>query len=172
MHDLYINSYKDEQVDFSKCSPCKIISKTTLNDKNRAINLIKNNQYAIVIMAGGNGSRLGFDGPKGCVKVGNRSLFQIYIDRLLKAQAKKGYYPTLPIALDIEPSNYVSNNGGWTKENLTRVCNIVLDGLKDLGYYPMLYTIYSVLDIPLNYSSHKSSNKCLPAEKEKIRRPN
>ena len=69
-----------------------------------------------------------------------------HIDRLLKQEARKGHYPTLPIALDIEPSNYVSNNGGWNRSNLTRVSTIVLDGLENLGYYPMIYTGYSVLD--------------------------
>jgi len=69
-----------------------------------------------------------------------------HIDRLLKAEKAKGHYPTMPIALDIEPSNYVSNNGGWTKSNLTNVATIVLDGLAKLGYYPMIYTGYSELD--------------------------
>lgn len=63
-----------------------------------------------------------------------------HIDRLLKEQMKKGYYPTLPIALDMEYSDYVKNNGGWNSNNLTNVATIILDGLKDLGYYPMIYT--------------------------------
>lgn len=69
-----------------------------------------------------------------------------HIDRLLKAQKAKGYYPTLPIALDIEPSSYVQNKGAWTKSNLTNVATIVLDGLANLGYYPMIYTGYDELD--------------------------
>lgn len=69
-----------------------------------------------------------------------------HIDRLLKAQAKKGYYPTMPIALDIEPTSYVQNHGGWNRTNLTNVATIVLDGLAKLGYYPMIYTGYSELD--------------------------
>ena len=73
-----------------------------------------------------------------------------HIDRLLKAQAKKGYKPTMPIALDIEPTSYVKNNGGWNKTNLTNVATIVLDGLKNLGYYPMIYTGYSELDSMLS----------------------
>ena len=69
-----------------------------------------------------------------------------HIDRLLKEQRAKGYYPTLPIALDIEPSSYVQNKGAWTKANLTNVATIVLDGLAKLGYYPMIYTGYDELD--------------------------
>lgn len=30
-----------------------------------------------------------------------------HIDRLLKQEARKGHYPTLPVALDIEPTDYV-----------------------------------------------------------------
>lgn len=69
-----------------------------------------------------------------------------HIDRLLKEQRAKGYYPSLPIALDIEPSSYVQNKGAWTKSNLTNVATIVLDGLAKLGYYPMIYTGYYELD--------------------------
>ena len=69
-----------------------------------------------------------------------------HIDRLLKEQRAKGYYPTLPIALDMEPSSYVQNKGAWTKANLTNVATIVLDGLAKLGYYPMIYTGYDELD--------------------------
>ena len=68
-----------------------------------------------------------------------------HIDRLLKAQAAKGYYPTLPVALDMEYTDYVKNNGGWNSSNLTNVATIILDGLKNLGYYPMIYTGYSEL---------------------------
>ena len=78
-----------------------------------------------------------------------------HIDRLLKAQAKKGYYPTMPIALDIEPTDYVKNKGAWTKANLTNVATIVLDGLAKLGYYPMIYTGYSELDGMLSDHIHK-----------------
>ena len=68
-----------------------------------------------------------------------------HIDRLLKAERAKGHYPTLPIALDMEYSDYVKNNGGWNSKNLTNVATIILDGLKSLGYYPMIYTGYSEL---------------------------
>ncbi|MBR0028253.1 MAG: hypothetical protein IJP58_06375 [Clostridia bacterium] len=69
-----------------------------------------------------------------------------HIDRLLKEQRAKGYYPKLPIALDIEPTSYVQSKGGWTKANLTNVATIILDGLAKLGYYPMIYTGYDELD--------------------------
>ena len=74
-----------------------------------------------------------------------------HIDRLLKEQKAKGYLPTLPIAIDIEPTDEVQNKGGWTSTNLTNVATIVLDGLKDLGYYPIIYTGYEELAMMNNH---------------------
>lgn len=68
-----------------------------------------------------------------------------HIDRLLKEQKAKGYLPTMPIAIDIEPNDTVQNKGGWNSSNLTNVATIILDGLKNLGYYPMIYTGYDEL---------------------------
>lgn len=74
-----------------------------------------------------------------------------HIDRLLKEQKAKGYLPTLPVAIDIEPTDTVKNKGGWTSSNLTNVATIVLDGLKNLGYYPMIYTGYDELAMMNNH---------------------
>ena len=74
-----------------------------------------------------------------------------HIDRLLKEQKAKGYLPSLPIAIDIEPTDSVQNRGGWTSSNLTNVATIVLDGLKKLGYYPMIYTGYDELAMMNNH---------------------
>lgn len=68
-----------------------------------------------------------------------------HIDRLLKAQKAKGYLPTMPIAIDIEPNNTMTKNGAWTSSNLTNIATIILDGLKNLGYYPIIYTGYEEL---------------------------
>ena len=74
-----------------------------------------------------------------------------HIDRLLKEQKAKGYLPTLPIAIDIEPTDTVKNKGGWTSSNLTNVATIVLDGLKSRGYYPIIYTGYEELAMMNNH---------------------
>ncbi len=55
-----------------------------------------------LILAGGQGTRLGFDGPKGCVELrvdGGKSLFQIHFEKI----AKKG--PGLSIAVMTSPLN-------------------------------------------------------------------
>ena len=57
----------------------------------------KNGEYAVVTMAGGQGTRLGYDGPKGTylLEYGiNKSLFEIQCDKLKHIYNMSGVYPT------------------------------------------------------------------------------
>ena len=52
-------------------------------------NLIRQGKVGVVILGGGQGSRLGFDGPKGVYNVGlpsQKSLYHILTERFLRAQ--------------------------------------------------------------------------------------
>ena len=69
-----------------------------------------------------------------------------HVDRLLRAERKKGHYPALPVALDVEPSDYVEENGGWNSKNINNVTTVFLNAIQKRGYYPMLYTGYEELD--------------------------
>ena len=63
-----------------------------------------------------------------------------FADKLIKAQIAKGYKPLLPIAIDIERAGY--DSGDYTAKNLTAAASGWIQGMKKLGYYPMIYTGY------------------------------
>lgn len=62
----------------------------------RGRQIIESGKYAIVTMAGGQGTRLGHSGPKGTFKLSlkdkDRYIFEIFIDYLKQAHAKYGIY--------------------------------------------------------------------------------
>ena len=96
--NLYINSKKNEDLSDVKISPLSHIEKETLTEKelNYYIQIgeaiIKNNQVAVVTMAGGQGTRLGYKGPKGTymlnLKPIKKSLFQIIAENIIETNNK------------------------------------------------------------------------------------
>ena len=94
---LYENAKKP--VDFGNVTiePIEYIdkSKLTVNEtkkyKDIGIDAIKSNKYAVVTMAGGQGTRLGHTGPKGTFDMGlesHKSLFELLCDTLKRARAE------------------------------------------------------------------------------------
>jgi UDP-N-acetylglucosamine pyrophosphorylase len=60
--------------------------------------LLRGGRVAVVIVAGGQGTRLGFDGPKGCYPIGpvtDRTLFQIHCERVAALGRRFGVTPPL-----------------------------------------------------------------------------
>lgn len=100
MNSLYINSYKDEVLDVSNVSGLRCISKMSddeeQNYKKAGEKIVNAGSYAIVILAGGNGSRLGFAGPKGCLEltVGGKSfsLFELFVGQVKDYAEKTGVF--------------------------------------------------------------------------------
>ena len=67
----------------------------------------------------------------------------------------RGKKPLLPVAIDIEDADgYHQRHGGWNLKNIDRACRIFLEGVRDAGYYPMLYTGFEEVE---NYISEAVS---------------
>ena len=110
MKRLYVNSYTDEECDITKISPLPIVNKnndyTELGEE-----VIRNNQYGIVLLAGGNASRLGVDIPKGCFKLHIHdkeiSIFETYINQLKETYNKYNIYINLYIMTNDENNDEI-----------------------------------------------------------------
>lgn len=90
---LYKNSFNYKHTDLKEVSPLNHIEKNSLSSDELEYYTkignqeLKNNTFAVVTMAGGQGSRLGYKGPKGTymldLKPNKKSLFQIMAEDIL-----------------------------------------------------------------------------------------
>ena len=92
-----------------------------------------------------------------CEKAGVPWGTYLYSYALSVAQAKsevehvkrllRGKLPTLPVAIDIEDADgYHARNGGWNFKTINAVTKTFIEGIREAGYYPMLYTGFEELD--------------------------
>ena len=96
INSLYNNTKKQVDVEENKISPIEYLDKDKLNGYYKGFyetgeKAIKEGKLAAVTMAGGQGTRLGHDGPKGTFDIGldsHKSLFELLSDSL-KEQGKK-----------------------------------------------------------------------------------
>ena len=102
--DLYEKSMVNTTIDKKDISPLQYIDKENLSEdeKNNFIkigeNVIKNHSFAVVTMAGGQGTRLGYKGPKGTYELNfkprKKSLFELIAEDLKRNNEK--YNTTIP----------------------------------------------------------------------------
>jgi len=98
--ELYKNlKIKEENL---KCeiAPIESIDKERITDSELkeleeiGLNIIKQNKYAVITLAGGQGTRLGWNGPKGTYKLANgKYIFQILAEKFKTFENKYGTYP-------------------------------------------------------------------------------
>ena len=96
--ELYENTKKEIEFKESKIEPIKYLDKETLTEKQRkrydelGEKIIRSGKYAVVTMAGGQGTRLGHTGPKGTFKLDvygkGKYLFEILTENLKSANQK------------------------------------------------------------------------------------
>lgn len=83
---------KQQRVIFSNMSvccrwACENLSLVTLSLLSVGLEAIRRGTVAALVLSGGQGSRLGFDGPKGMYKVGlpsGKSIFQLMAERIIR----------------------------------------------------------------------------------------
>lgn len=115
LNKLYVNSFKNKVIEKNRIKPIDYYSIFDLSqqEKEEYINLgksiIANGKLAVITLAGGMGSRLGFKGPKGTYELQltpdekRKSLFEFICDKLKYANEK--YNSCIPWYIMTSPSN-------------------------------------------------------------------
>ncbi len=98
------------------------LNNTSSNDeaRERGEEAIRAGKVAVILVAGGQGTRLGFDLPKGMYRIGplsSRTLFEMHVDRLRAVM--KRYHASIPLyimtspATDAKTRMFFSDNDGF-----------------------------------------------------------
>jgi UDP-N-acetylglucosamine/UDP-N-acetylgalactosamine diphosphorylase len=85
--------------------PVPVIGADTPEARRRGEDALRRGEVAVLLVAGGQGSRLGFDHPKGMFPVGpvsNKSLFQIHAEKVLALRRRYG--KPLPLLVMTSPA--------------------------------------------------------------------
>lgn len=88
-------------------TPSRAILEKTNSNYLLGESLLRENKVGLLLLSGGQGSRLGFSGPKGCMplpKLQKRTLFSILLSKCKELQQNLGVQ--LPIAIMTSPTNY------------------------------------------------------------------
>ena len=121
---LYEASKINEVIPHNIIEPLNYNIKSQLSDKdilyydNIGKEAILSNKCAVVTLAGGQGTRLGFKGPKGCFELDikpKKSLFEIFCDNLKDIQYK--YNVTLPWYIMTSEYNDVATKSFFEEKN-------------------------------------------------------
>ncbi len=99
MKDLYDLTKKEIKFENSIIEPIQYLDSLKLTDEEKrkyiekGEEIIKNEKLAVITMAGGQGTRLGHNGPKGTYDMGlesHKSLFELLVDDLKETKQKYG----------------------------------------------------------------------------------
>ena len=100
LKELYDNTKKEIEIKENKIEPLPYMDKKKLSEEQKeefqklGEEILKNGEYAVVTMAGGQGTRLGHSGPKGTFKLDvygkGKYLFEILAENLKEANQKYG----------------------------------------------------------------------------------
>ena len=123
--ELYDNTKKEVEIKENIIEPLPFLDKEKLSREEKeeleglGEEIIKNNQYAVVTMAGGQGTRLGHTGPKGTFKLDvygkGKYLFEILTENLKEANKKYGV--TIPWYIMTSKQNHEETKAFLEKNN-------------------------------------------------------
>jgi|GEM_PF-2142152 len=107
--DQYLTNLDNKDTrKLGKILPYNEVSECLESHKKHGKQLLEQGLVGCILLAGGQGTRLGLKKPKGLFKVkslGNKTLFEIYTDKVKDAQ--KSYNCTIPLAIMLNPESYV-----------------------------------------------------------------
>ncbi|OLQ08990.1 UDP-N-acetylhexosamine pyrophosphorylase [Symbiodinium microadriaticum] len=90
----------------------------------QGLDAIGRGEVAACVLAGGQGTRLGFDGPKGCYDIGlpsKKPLFQLFVEKLLRlrtmAKEAGGPNPRLPFLIMTSPMTHMQTVSFFEENN-------------------------------------------------------
>lgn len=142
--ELYNNTKKEVEFKESKIEPLKYLDKAKLTEEQRkrfeelGKEVVQNGEYAVVTMAGGQGTRLGHSGPKGTFKLDvygkGKYLFEILAENL--KEANKEYGVIIPWYIMTSKENNKETVDFLEKENY-------------FGYDKNFVTIFIQSELPL-----------------------
>ena len=142
--ELYNNTKKEIEFKECKIEPLKYLDKAKLTENQRnkfdqlGEQIIKAGEYAVVTMAGGQGTRLGHTGPKGTFKLDvygkGKYLFEILTENLKEANQK--YEVTIPWYIMTSKENNAETIDFLEKNNY-------------FGYNKDFVTIFTQSELPL-----------------------
>ena len=142
--ELYDNTKKEIEIKESKIEPISYLDKAKLSQEQRGKfdklgeEILRNGKYAVVTMAGGQGTRLGHTGPKGTFKLDvygkGKYLFEILKENL--EEANKKYDTTIPWYIMTSKENNKATVEFLEKNNY-------------FGYPKEAVTIFTQSELPL-----------------------
>lgn len=158
MNMLYYNSTLDDSISYDRISPISYIDRLNLTKdelkhySDIGNSVINSGKLAIITLAGGQGTRLGYKGPKGSYEIDvppKKSLFEFACDNLKKLLNETGtalnwYIMTSP-ANDVATKEYfeAKNYFGYPKEKVKFFMQSTLP-LIDVKTKVILETPYSI----------------------------
>lgn len=87
---------------------------------NIGMEAISRGQVAALVLAGGQGTRLGYDGPKGMYDIGlpsKKSLFQLMAERIKRLETLAGTNVIIPFYIMTSPLNHTQTEQFWMSNN-------------------------------------------------------